>query len=277
VSSALVLVEAAKCTPDTAHIFSGCGYPAPSISDFYFQPIFNVGPAQFTKPMLFAFVAAALVLLFFAFAFWKPLPVPRRWWGAQNLGELGVLFVRDQILRPHLGAKGDRFLPFLVSLFFFIWIMNLFEIIPGVMFPVTSKYAFPFGLTVMVWLMYITIGIRHQGPIGYFKNMAAPQGAPWWILPLLGPIELFSNILIRPFTLSVRLFANMLAGHVLLLVFGLGAWYLFSVSIGLLFSVTSLIVYLLITLLEVLVTGLQAFIFATLAAFYFSDSLESVH
>src|ERR1700735_2701490 len=105
-----------------------------------------------------------------------------------------------------------------------------------------------------VRVTYITIGMRHQGPIGYFKNMAVPHGAPWWILPLLSPIELFSNILVRPFTLSIRLFANMLAGHLLLLVFSLGAWYLFSASIGLLFAATSLVVFLLVFALEGLIT-----------------------
>lgn len=265
---------AQQCTQGSAHIFSGCGYPAPSIGDFFFKPIFTIGSFEFTKPILYMLVAAAAVVVFFWLAFRSPKLVPR---GVQNVGELGVLFVRDQILRPQLGKQGDRFLPFITSLFFFIWIMNVFEIIPGVMFPATSKFAFPFGLTLIVWVTYIWIGMRHQGPIGYFKNMAVPQGAPWWILPLLAPIELFSNILIRPFTLSVRLMANMLAGHVLLLVFALGTWYLFGVSIGLLFSATSLAVYLLVTLLEVLVTLLQAFIFATLAAFYISDSLKSAH
>jgi len=256
------------------HIFTGCGFPAPSIEDFFFKPIFTVGSFEFTKPILLMMIAAAVVLLFFAAAFSRPKLVPR---GTQNLGEMGLLFVRDQILRPQLGKKGDRWLPFLVALFFFIWIMNLFEIIPGIMFPATSKYAFPLGLTLIVWCIYMGLGIKHQGPLGYFKNMAAPKGAPWWILPILAPIELFSNILVRPFTLSVRLFANMMAGHVLLLVFGLGAWYLFSFSIGLLFSAASLTVYILVTVLEILVTFLQAFIFTTLAAFYFSDSLESAH
>ena len=269
-----VQAVAQHCTEGNAHLFSGCGYPAPSIGDFFFEPIFKIGSFEFTKPILYMLVAAAIVLIFFWFAFGKPKLVPR---GVQNLGEMGLLFVRDQILRPHLGKKGDGYLPFIMSLFFFIWIMNLFEIIPGVMFPATSKFAFPFGLTVIVWVTYVGLGMKHQGPIGYFKNMAAPSGAPAWILPLLAPIELFSNILIRPFTLSVRLMANMLAGHVLLLVFALGTWYLFGLSIGLLFSATSLVVYLLVTLLEVLVTLLQAFIFATLAAFYISDSLQSAH
>jgi len=200
--------------------------------------------------------------------------VPR---GVQNVGELGILFIRDQILRPQMGSKGDRYLPFLVSLFFFIWLMNLWELIPLAQFPATSKFAFPLGLTLVVWVTYMFIGMKHQGPIGYFKNMAVPAGAPWWILPLLSPIELLSNIIVRPFTLSIRLFANMLAGHLLLLVFALASWYLFTFSIGLLFAATSFILTIILTALEVLIQALQAFIFTTLTAFYFADALESSH
>jgi F-type H+-transporting ATPase subunit a len=260
--------------PAGCHIFSGCGYPAPSISDFYFKPIFTIGAFQFTKPILIMLISMVIVLALFGAAFRKPKLVPR---GVQNIGELLVLQVRDQILRPQLGTKGDRYLPFLVSLFFFIYFMNIFELIPVFQFPATSKYAYPVGLTLIVWITYISIGIKHQGPIGYFKNMAVPSGAPWWILPLLAPIELFSNILVRPFTLSIRLFANMLSGHLLLLVFSIAAWYLFSLSIGLLFAATSFIVFLLIFALEILITLLQAFIFTTLTAFYISDALAPAH
>jgi len=107
--------------------------------------------------------------------------------------------------------------------------------------------------------------------------MAVPEGAPWWILPLLSPVELFSNILVRPFTLSIRLFANMLSGHLLLLVFGLASWYLFSLSIGLLFAATSFLLTIILTGLEVLIQALQAFIFATLTAFYIADAMETAH
>jgi F-type H+-transporting ATPase subunit a len=256
------------------HIFSGCGYPAPSITDFYFNPIFSIGAFHFTKPMLLAIVSAGIVLTFFFVAFRKPKIVPR---GAQNVGELGVLFVREQILRPQLGKEGDKYLPFLVSIFFFVWVMNLFGIVPLVEFPATSRIAFPAGLAFIVWVTYITIGMRIKGPIGYFKQMAVPQGAPWWILPLLAPIELFSNILVRPFTLTIRLMANMLAGHLLLLVFGLASWYLFSASIGLLYATTSFVLTIILTGLEVLIQALQAFIFATLTAFYIADASQTTH
>ena len=268
-SDVSVMTTASGC-----HIFSGCGYPAPSISDFYFKPIFTVGGIAITKPVVLAVLAAVLILTFFYVAFRKPKLVPR---GMQNLGELGVLFVRDQILRQQLGKKGDKYLPFIVAIFFFVWIMNLFSLIPLIQFPATSKIAFPAGLALVVWVTYITIGIRAKGPIGYFKRMAVPEGAPWWILPLLAPVELFSNILVRPFTLAIRLFANMLSGHLLLLVFGLASWYLFGLSIGLLFSVTSFLLTIILTGLEVLITALQAFIFATLTSFYIADALETSH
>jgi len=270
VSDVHVMTAASGC-----HIFTGCGYPAPSYTNtFVFTPAFTIGSFQVTKPMLLVVFVVILVLGFFGAAFRKPQLVPR---GVQNLGELGILAVRDQILRPQLGSKGDRYLPFLAALFFFIWPLNLFELIPVIQFPAMSRYAFPLSLTLIVWVTYISIGLRHQGPIGYFKNMAVPQGAPWWILPLLSPIELLSNILVRPFTLSIRLFANMLAGHLLLVVFSLGTWYLFSLSIGLLYAATSFVVVLLVTGLEVLITLLQAFIFTTLTAFYIADALESAH
>jgi F-type H+-transporting ATPase subunit a len=251
------------------HLFGGCGYPAPSIANFYFKPIFSVGPAHITKPVVLAVISGAIVLGFFFYAFRSPKLVPR---GAQNVGEMGVLFVRDQILRPQLGKAGDKYLPFLVSIFFFVWIMNIFGIIPFIDFPPTSRIAFPLGLALVVWITYLVIGMRAKGPLTYFKNIAVPSGAPWWILPLLAPIELLSNIFIRPFTLTIRLMANMLAGHLLLLVFGVASWYLFSATIGLLFATTSFLVTILLTGLEVLIQLLQAFIFTTLTAFYIADA-----
>ena len=264
----------ATVTASGCHIFSGCGFPAPSIDDFYFNPIFSIGGFHFTKPMLLALLSAVIIVAFFWSAFARPKFVPR---GAQNLGEIGVIFVRDQILRPAMGRKGDRFLPFLVSLFFFVWVMNVMGIIPVIQFPATSKFAFPVALAAMVWLTYMYLGIKHQGVFGYFRNMAVPPGAPWWILPLLVPIELISNILVRPFTLSIRLFANMLSGHLLLLVFSLATWYLMTFSVGLLFAATSFVLVIILTALEVLIQALQAFIFTILTATYISGALETAH
>ncbi len=263
-----------KCgLPATHHIFSGCGYPSPTQNAFVFNPIFSIGPLHVTKPELLMAICVVVIVGFFWVAFAKPKLVPR---GAQNIGELGVLFVQNQVLRPMIGKKGDRFLPFLVSLFFFIWLMNLLEIIPVAQFPVTSHTGFVWILVAFVWLTYMSVGIRAKGPIGFFKNMV-PSGAPWWILWLLAPLVLFSDILIRPFTLGVRLFANMFAGHLLLLVFYLATWYFTSANFGAVYAVGSLAMSIVLTGFELLIQMLQAFIFTMLAAFYIGDSMETAH
>ncbi len=255
------------------HAVPGCGFPAPSLNSFLFPPIFSIGGFHFTKPMLLAVICAGLVIAFFWAAFAKPELVPK---GAQNLGEMGILFVRDQILRPMMGKGGDGYLPFLVSLFFFIWVMNLMEIIPVAQFPAMSQIAFPVALMLMVYGTYTYLGIKHQGLGGYFKNMI-PTGVPWPILIILAPVEILQYVIVRPFTLAVRLFANMFAGHILLLVFTLATWYLLTLSVGLLFSATSFILTVALTAFEMLIQALQAYIFTILTAQYIGGSLEAGH
>jgi F-type H+-transporting ATPase subunit a len=253
------------------HLFSGCGYPSPGLEDFQFRPIFTVAGLHVTKPLLLMVICVIVVVGFFWAAFAKPKIVPR---GTQNLGELGVLFVRDQILRPMIGKRGDSYLPFLVTLFFFIWVMNLLEVIPVAQFPVPAHVGFAWVLVGLVWLTYMSVGFRIHGPIGFFKHMI--PDAPWWILWLLAPIVLFSDILVRPFTLGVRLFANMFAGHLLLLVFYLATWYFFSATFGLVYAVGSLAMVIVITGFELLIQALQAFIFTMLTAFYIGDAMEGI-
>jgi F-type H+-transporting ATPase subunit a len=267
-------VVAVHAAGSCQHILQGCPYPAPSITDFYFRPLFSIGDFHFDKPMLLVLLSTLIVVALFWAAFSKPQLVPR---GIQNVGELGILFVRDQILRPQLGKKGDNWLPFLCALFFFIWINNIFGLIPILYFPATSRYEYPLILTAMVWVLYMGIGMWKQGPFRYVKNLGVPEGAPLWILPLLVPIELLSNIAVRPLTLSVRLFANMLAGHVLLLVFAFATWYLLTWSYELVFSAVSFVVLIALTLLELLIQLLQAFIFTILTAFYISGAYEPGH
>ena len=250
-----------------------CGYPAPGIGDFYFKPLFTIGSFQFTKPILLMLLSAAIVLVVFWLAFRKPKMVPR---GIQNVGELGILAVRDQILRPQLGSKGDRYLPFLVSLFFFIYIMNLMELIPVFQFPVTSRIGFVWPLVFIVYFLYLYLGFKNQGFPGYIKNMI-PWDVPKFVLVILIPIELARFFIIQPFTLGVRLFANMFAGHLLLAIFMVATWYLASASIGLLFAAGSLFMVFFVFLLELLVDILQAFIFTTLISSYLADSLEYQH
>ena len=255
------------------HIFSGCGYPAPGLQDFNFKPMFTIGSFGFTKPMLIAILCALGVIAFFWAAFSRPKLVPR---GVQNLGELAILTVRDQVLRPALGKRGDSYLPFLVSLFFFIYLMNLMELIPFFQFPAMSRIGFVWPLVAFVYVLYLYLGIRHQGGWGYLRNMIPPD-VPAPILLILVPVELARFFIVQPFTLGVRLFANMFAGHLLLTIFYLATWYLASLSIGLLFAAGSAVMVIFVFLLEFLVDLLQAFIFTTLTATYIASSLEAAH
>jgi F-type H+-transporting ATPase subunit a len=272
-----LILAAAKCSPEHSHVSSPahCGFPAPGYPGptFIFTPFFRWGGFYFTKPMLLALVCAVGVVAFFWAAFANPKIVPR---GVQGLGEMGIGFVREQILLPMIGKRGDKFLPFLVSLFFFIWLMNLMEIIPVAQFPPMSLIAFPVALMLMVYGTYTYLGIKHQGLGGYFKNMV-PTGVPGPILIILAPVEILQYVLIRPFTLAIRLFANMFAGHILLLIFTLATWYLFTLSISLLFSVTSFILTVVLTAFEMLIQALQAYIFTILTAQYIGGSLEAGH
>ncbi|MGB6580104.1 MAG: F0F1 ATP synthase subunit A [Streptosporangiaceae bacterium] len=255
------------------HIFSGCGYPAPSLDSFMFRPLFSIGSFHFSKPMLIAVICGLLVIAFFWAAFHKPQLIPR---GVQNIGEVGILLVRDQILRPSLGKRGDSYLPFLVSLFFYIWLMNLMELIPVLQFPTMSRIGFVWPLVFLVYFLYLYLGFKHQGFPGYIKNMI-PWDVPKPILIILIPIELLRFFVVQPFTLGVRLFANMFAGHLLLLIFILASWYLASASIGLLFAAGSFAMTFFVFGLELLIDLLQAFIFTTLTAVYIASSLESAH
>lgn len=268
------MIEKAQVLAGGCHFGSGCGYPAPGFpKSFYFTPVFSLGPVHFDRPIILALICAGLVIWFFWAAFARPKLVPR---GVQNVAEMGVEFVRDQIMRPMMGTEGDGYLPFLVALFFFIWVMNVMEIVPVAQFPVTSQFAFPVALMLMVYVTYNAIGIRRQGLVGYFRNMI-PPGVPWPVLIILAPVEVAQYILIRPFTLAVRLFANMFAGHVLLLVFTIATWYLLALNIGLLFSATSFVLTVALTAFEMLIQGLQAYIFTILTAQYIGGALVPEH
>jgi F-type H+-transporting ATPase subunit a len=255
------------------HLGSGCGFPAPTLDNFNFAPIFSIGGFHFTKPMLLAFISSGVVCVFFYYAFRRPKLVPR---GTQNVGEVGYLFVRDQIARPMIGKNADRFVPFLVSLFFFIWVMNLMAIIPIAEFPATSKIAFPVSLVAMVYITYWYVAIRQQGFFGFMKNVI-PTGVPVLVLGLLIPVEWLRVLIVQPFTLAVRLFANNFAGHMLLLTFTAATWYLASASFGLVFAAGSAVMVAVLTAFEMLIQALQAYIFTILTAQYIGESYSAGH
>jgi len=257
---------------------NGCGFPAPGLELFHFDPYvqFTLLGQTFSidKPVMIMVVGTALIVLFYIVAFAKPRLVPGK---VQSIGELSYTFVRDQISRETIGKAGDKYMPFLMSLFVFVAVMNVMGIIPFIMFPVMSIFAFPATLAVMVWITYMFVGFHHQGP-AFIKNMCVPSGVPLWVLILLAPIEFISNIIVRPFTLAIRLFANMFAGHVLLTVFIVATFYLASPSvIGILGSTASFAMTLIMTGFEFAIQMLQAYIFTLLTASYIAGSLANEH
>jgi F-type H+-transporting ATPase subunit a len=249
-----------------------CGFPAPDTGLFEWP---GIGGTVIDKPIVLAVFCAALVVIFFWAATANSRLVPGR---MQSVGELGYLFVRDQVSRSIIGKKGDKYVPFLVSLFFFVWFMNLMSIIPLAQFPVTSRIAFPAGLAIMVWLVYMGVGFKRHGFVGYLRVLCWPSGVPAGVMVILVPIEFLSNVLVRPFTLAIRLFANMFAGHLLIATFSIAAWYLLSPNVvGLLASATSLVMAVVMTAFELLIQALQAFIFVALTASYINGALEEAH
>jgi F-type H+-transporting ATPase subunit a len=170
-----------------------------------------------------------------------------------------------------------RFAPYLTSLFLFIFGVNLFAILPGFQISPNSHFAFPAMLATISYVLFNYVGIRKHG-LGKYLKMAMVPPAPWYILPLLVPIEFASTFLIRPFSLSVRLFANMFAGHMLLLVFTLGGFAMINAN-GLLapVSVLSWLFTIALTFLEFMVIALQAYVFTVLTASYVQGALADEH
>ncbi len=256
------------------NISDGCDIPAPKSDIFFeYETLFEIWFFKFDKPMLLILIAVVLVAGFFIFAFRKPTIVPR---GTQNLAELAYNFIRDMV-QENIGKAGERFIPFLFSLFFFVWVMNFMGIFPLTMLPPTAYFAVPVALALIVYLTWVPLGMIRQGPWGFFKNIMFPPGLPKPLYILLTPIELISNLLVRPFTHSVRLFANMFAGHLLLVTFSALAWFLATASLWILTSALSFTVVTALTGLELLIQALQAYIFTLLTAVYISDALSGEH
>jgi F-type H+-transporting ATPase subunit a len=254
----------------------------PSTKDFVFDcyASFDLLGIEFCINFIIALVLASVLvyLLLFFFAFRRPQVVPGR---LQSLMEMGIGFVREQIALPMLGPAGDRFLPLLATLFFFILFMNIFEVAPWVNFSASARVAFPLVLAIVAWLTYNAVGVAKHGFLGYLKFTCIIPSAPAILrYTLLMVIEFVSNIVIRPITLTIRLAANFVAGHFLLALAFLGTeffllsipkwWAVLGIGISAPMSVILLA-------FEVFVAGLQAFIFAILTASYIGGALAEEH
>ena len=201
--------------------------------------------------------------------------------GIRNLAETIVEFIENGVIAQTMGSDREsmKWTPFLLTMFLFIYLCNVPGIIPFLQMPATARMAVPMFLALLVWVIYNGTGIKHQGFGGYFKSTLFPPGVPKALYILVTPIEFISAIIVRPFSLAVRLFANMMAGHILLVTFAVLSEALFQAKDKILIPVGILPMFMLIFLtgFEVLVAFLQAYIFVILTAVYIGGAVHPEH
>lgn len=225
------------------------------------------------KVVLVYFLAALVTMLFFVLGNRKQL-VPT---GAQNLAEIAVEFVEDGIVMDTMGPEGRKYTPLLLSFFFFIFFCNIFEIVPVIQMPATARIALPLVLSLFAYVVYHGSGIREHGPIGYFKHALVPQGVPVALLVLIVPIEFISKFLVQPFSHAVRLFANLLAGHILLVTFAVLTSSVWAANLSALIVPLPAFAVVAFTAFEIMVSFLQAYVFTLLAGVYIDAAISHEH
>lgn len=258
------------------HIFDGCGFPAPGLHSFLFKPLIGDGDSSvyFNKTMLLALLGSIVIVGFFWAAFAKPKIVPGK---LQMVAEAGYDFVRRGIVYETIGKRdGEKYVPFMVALFFFVWIMNLWSIVPIAQFPVTAVISYPAALAAIVYVTWISLTFKKHGFVGGWKNITGYDKNLGAVLPMVVGLEFLSNVIVRPFTHAVRLFANMFAGHVLLLLFTIASWYLLN-GIGIAYAGVSFVMVIVMTAFELFIQAVQAYVFVLLACSYVQGALAEHH
>ena len=234
-------------------------------------PSFNVAGVEIdmsiTKHVAIMWVASILLITMMLKAFRKPKDVPS---GLANFFEAIVLFLRDEVVIPIMGEHGKKYLPFLLTIFFFILFCNLLGLIPYSA-TATGNISVTAGLSICSFLVMLGAGIANNGFFGYFKSLI-PSGVPPALLIILIPVELIS-LFVKPFALCVRLFANMTGGHVAILVF-LGLIIIMQnewIAIGAIPFAAA------IYLLEIFVGFVQAFVFTLLSTVFIGMAAHPDH
>lgn len=225
------------------------------------------------KVVLIYFLAALFTMLIFILGNKKQL-VPT---GAQNLAEVAVEFVEDGIVMDTIGPKGVKYTPLLISFFFFVFFCNIFEIIPVFQMPATARIALPMFLALFAYVIYHGSGIKEHGPFGYIKHALIVPGLPFLLHFLVVPIEFVSKFLVQPFSHTVRLFANLLAGHILLVTFATLSSALWALNPGLIILPLPALAVVAFTAFELLVSFLQAYVFTLLAGVYIGAAISHEH
>lgn len=262
--------------------FAGGGvaseFEPPTIEDFFPSALFLKGSAfEFNRIMLVRVVVALTLCGLFWAASRRLSVVPGR---GQGVAEMALDFVRVNIAEEILGERGRKYLAMLTTIFFAVLSFNLSGAIPFLNMAGTSLVGMPIMLALWVFVMYLAAGIKaHGGVGGFLKSNLFPAGVPWFLYLMITPIEILQVFIFRPATLAIRLTANMICGHLLLVLCFSATQFFFFEATGVLkgMGVISLAAGFAFTLFEVLVAALQAYIFALLAAVYIDLSTAKEH
>lgn len=229
--------------------------------------------------MLMRVIVAVLVALVFALAMRSPKIVPG---GFQGVVESGLDFVRVSIAEEILGKEnGRKFLPIIASIFFATLFLNLTSIIPFLNISSNARIGMPLVMAAAAYITYCWVGIAKYGFFGFIRSSIVLPGVPLPIHFLLVPIEFISTFILRPFTLTVRLMANMLAGHIMLVMFFAATQFFFLQAVAesdqwlVVFGPFALLMGIAFTLFELMIIVLQAYIFALLTSVYIDQSLHA--
>lgn len=259
-------------------LFSSNGFHAPSVTDLNPEALLFGGTIfEFNRITLVRVVAAVVMVAIVWIVASRAKVVPGR---GQAALEMALDFVRVQIADEVMGAERARkYVPFLTTLFIAIVFFNITGVVPLLNIAGTSLIGLPIIMALWVYVMYLGAGVRKHGLGGYLKSSLFPPGVPWPIYLLLTPIEALQIFVLRPATLALRLAANMIAGHLLLVLTFSATHYFLLEATGALKTVgaVSLAAGLAFTLFEIFVAVLQAYVFVMLATVYLNMSLEEEH
>ncbi|MDO5672226.1 MAG: F0F1 ATP synthase subunit A [Actinomycetaceae bacterium] len=252
------------------------GFHSPTIEDL-FPPIFlfDGTPFAMNRIMLVRLILLSVFLLFAVLYVTRAKVVPGR---AQGAFEFILNFCRVNIAEEIMGKTiGRKYAPLITTIFFTVLFMNIGGIIPGLNMAGTASPGLPLVLAVLAWVAFIYAGLKEQGAGAFLKSQLFPPGVPWPLYLLLTPIEAISTFVIRPFTLFVRLLANMISGHFMLaLTLSATNYFVFYAVASLKpMAVLTLFAALAFTLFEILVACLQAYIFAILTSVYINLSVHA--
>ena len=249
-------------------------YEAPGVGEFW-QPLIGSGNTAITRACFVAVISVVLIAWFLLATTKKKAMVPGK---GQMATEAMYGLVRNGVARDLIGSKEFlRFVPLLFALFMFILVNNIFGVLPPFQYPTMARIAFPIALALISWVTFHVVGFKKHGFVGYWKSLV-PSGLPGGMIVPIFLLELITDLFTRPVTLALRLFGNMFAGHILIVLFITGGWYMIQ-SGGLLAAAGAVtwVFGFVMTLFELLVEFLQAYVFTLLTALYIAGAVADEH